>query len=109
MTRLRIFYRNINLEEFVYPKFYQIWSDKTNSLRKSEGKGIRGKCSGNQRDEKITRERSGISSGKNKLQQENVLLRLMKNLNTGDKQTRPRPLTNLPGRYAGSPYKQCVI
>ena len=38
MTRLRIFYRNINLEEFIYPEFYQIWSDKTNSLRKSDGK-----------------------------------------------------------------------
>ena len=37
MTRLKICYRNINLEEFIYPKFYQIWSDKTNSLRKSEG------------------------------------------------------------------------
>jgi hypothetical protein len=64
MTRLRIFYRNINLEEFVYPEFYQIWSDKTNSLRKSEGKGIRGNAAVISRDEKITRERSGISSGK---------------------------------------------
>jgi hypothetical protein len=73
MTRLRICYRNINLEEFISPEFYQIWSDKTNSLRKSEGKGIRGKCSGNQCDEKITRERSGISSGKNKLQQEKCI------------------------------------
>ena len=65
---------------FVYPEFYQIWSDKTNSLRKSEGKGIRGKCSGNQCDGKITQEKSGIFSGKNKIQQKNVLLRLVKKL-----------------------------
>jgi len=40
MTRLRIFFWPINLELFVYLGFYQIWRDKTNSLRKSEGKGI---------------------------------------------------------------------
>jgi hypothetical protein len=80
MRRLRNYYWNINLEMFVYPEFYQIWSDKTNSLRKSEGKGIRGKCSGNQCDGKITQEKSGIFSGKNKIQQKNVLLKLMKKL-----------------------------
>ena len=108
MTSLRICYRNINLEEFRCPEFYQIWSDKTNSLRKSEGKGIRGKCSGNQCEGKITQEKSGIFSGKKLNSAEKCIAELDEKTNTDDKQTRPRPLTNLPGKYAGSPYKQCV-
>ena len=109
MTRLRIFFWPINLELFIYLGFYQIWRDKTNSLRKSEGKGILWKYSGNCCDEEKVQEMSGVSSGKNKIQQENELLKLMNKFNTGDMQTTLQPLTNLPSRYVGNPYKQDVI
>ncbi len=36
----------IYLEKFICPKLYQTWSDKTNSLTKSDGKGIRGNSGG---------------------------------------------------------------
>jgi hypothetical protein len=52
MTRLRIFFWPINLELFVYLGVYQIWCDKTNSLRKSEGRGILWKYTGNYCEEK---------------------------------------------------------
>ena len=109
MTRLSIFFWPINLEIVVYLLFYQIWCDKTNSLRKSEGKGILWKYSGNCCDEEKVQEMSGVSSGKNKIQQENELLKLMNKFNTGDMQTTLQPLTNLPSRYVGNPYKQDVI
>ena len=41
LTRIRISYMTIYLEKFIYPKLYQTWSDKTNSLTKSDGKGNR--------------------------------------------------------------------
>ena len=46
---------------------------------------------------------------KNKIQPENELLKLMNKSNIGDVQTTLQPLTNLPSRFVGNPYKQDVI